>query len=81
MSNPWQLQQARNQFSVAAANALKDGVQVITRHGQVAVVALAVSDYRKLKPKKDRLAELLQACPVKNCNLHHVRDTARDISM
>ncbi len=81
MSNTWQLQAAKNQFSALVNNALKDGVQIITRHGEPAVVVMAISEYRKLKPKKQRLSEILRACPVKNWDLRRVRDVPRDLAL
>lgn len=53
-NNSWQLQDAKNKFSRLVENAKKSGPQIVTKHGQEAVVVLSISEYRKLlKPKVD----------------------------
>lgn len=42
----WQVQQAKQRLSEVIRQALEDGPQVITRHGEEAVVVIAASEYR-----------------------------------
>ncbi len=77
MRNTWQLQEAKNQFSLVVDNALTRGVQVITRHGEPAVVIISVAEYKKLRPRRKTLVQLLQSCPVKDLELDRVRDLPR----
>ena len=50
----WQLQDAKNKFSQVINTSLKQGPQVISRHGQKAAVILSFEDYQRLiKPKKN----------------------------
>ena len=74
MRNTWQLQQAKNQFSLVVDNALSRGAQTITRHGEPTVVVISVTEYKKLQPKRKKLVEVLQSCPVKDLDLKRVRD-------
>jgi len=60
----WQLQEAKNQFSTVVDKALTDGYQVVTRHGQPAVVIMAVEDFRKLKPHRQSLVDFLADSPL-----------------
>ncbi len=53
MNKTWQLQEAKNRFSELVNEALQHGPQVITRHGEEAVVVISISDYKnKILPKK-----------------------------
>ncbi len=74
MRNVWQLQEAKNQLSLVVENALTRGAQIITRHGEPAVVILSVAEYRKLRPRRKRLVDLLRACPVHDLDLKPIRD-------
>lgn len=65
MAKNWQLQEAKNQFSAVVEKALTDGYQVVTRHGQPAVVVMSVEEFRKLKPKNKSLVDFLAASPLR----------------
>lgn len=65
VANNWQLQEAKNQFSTVVEKALTDGYQVVTRHGQPAVVVMSVEDFRKLKPRAQSLSRFLADSPLR----------------
>ena len=44
----WQLKEAKSRFSELVELTLKEGPQLVTRHGQEAVVILSAKDYRQL---------------------------------
>lgn len=77
MSNQWQLQKAKDQLSRVIANALNEGAQIITRHGEPAVVVLSIADYKKLRSKRKSLVEVLRSCPVPDFQPKPLRDTPR----
>lgn len=77
MRNKWQLQEAKNQLSRVVENALVDGAQVITRHGQPAVVVLSVTEYNKLRARRKALVDILRSCPVSDFEPKPIRDTPR----
>ena len=65
MAKNWQLQEAKNQFSTVVEKALTDGYQVVTRHGQPAVVVMSVEEFRKLKPRAQSLSRFLADSPLR----------------
>jgi len=73
----WQLQEAKNQFSTVVKKALTDGYQVVTRHGQPAVVVMSVDQFRKLTPRKESLVEFLAQSPLRG--LGDLPKRARDL--
>ena len=44
----WLLQEAKSRFSEIVELTLSEGPQMVTRHGQDAVVILSASDYRRM---------------------------------
>jgi antitoxin Phd len=61
----WQLQDAKNRLSQVVDQALEDGAQIITRHGEPTVVVLSIGEYRNLRKPRKRLIQVLRQCPVK----------------
>jgi antitoxin Phd len=66
VAKSWQLQEAKNRFSTVVEKALTDGYQVVTRHGEPAVVVMSMEEYRKLKPQKQSLVEFLAKSPLRD---------------
>ncbi|MBM3180010.1 MAG: type II toxin-antitoxin system Phd/YefM family antitoxin [Chloroflexi bacterium] len=54
MNDIWQIQDAKNKLSEVIARALKQGPQLITRHGEKTVVVVAYTEYEKLRKRKER---------------------------
>lgn len=77
MRSKWQLQEAKNQLSQVVENALNEGVQIITRHGEPAVVVLSMAEYKKLRTRKKSLVDVLRSCPVPDFEPTKPRDTPR----
>ena len=63
----WQLQEARNRFSVVVNAALAGVPQRVTRRGRPVVVVLAVEEYERLRhleqAKAPTFADLMLAIP------------------
>lgn len=74
----WQLQQAKNQLSAVVDLALTDGPQTITRHGRPAVVVVAVEQYER-ETRREKLSDILRACPVKGWKIRRDRDAGRTL--
>ena len=55
----WQLQDAKNRFSVVVEAALSGVPQLVTRRGRPAVVVLAVDEYERLCRLDDATAPTL----------------------
>jgi len=84
MTKKWQLQEAKNRFSEVVNDALQEGPQTVTRHGEETVVVLSMKDYRKLQGKpKVPLADFLLASPLRGSDLNVKRNKSlpRDISL
>ncbi len=81
MKNTWQLQEAKNQLSAVVENALASGAQTITRHGEPTVVVLSMADYKKIRPRRKRIIDVLRECPVKGLEIPRLKDTPRDLSL
>lgn len=73
MSKAWQLQEAKNQFSLVVDKALSEGPQTVTRHGKPTVVVVSVADYRKKsRSRRKSLLELFE--PLRGVELEIERD-------
>jgi antitoxin Phd len=58
----WKLQDAKARFSEVVDRALHDGPQVVTRHGENAVVIVAYRDFVGAEPTQD-FKEFLVSIP------------------
>lgn len=60
---PWQLQEARQKFSRLVQQALAEGPQVVTRHGEAVVVVVSAAEYRRLTGDKPDFMDFLLSAP------------------
>ena len=83
MGDRWQLQEAKNRLSELVRKAREDGPQVITVHGNDAVVVMAAETFRKLSPRKGTLVEFFRRSPLVGVELDTTRSryTARPVSL
>lgn len=58
----WKLQDAKARFSEVVERALHDGPQIVTRHGENAVVVVAYRDFVGAEPTLD-FKEFLMSIP------------------
>ncbi len=72
--NNWQLQVAKNRLSEVVEETLRDGPQIITRHGVPTVVVMSVADYRRLNAAQGGLSEFFQNSPLADVELDLSRD-------
>jgi prevent-host-death family protein len=75
MNEIWQLQDAKNKFSEVISRALKQGPQLITKHGKKTAVVLSYTEYEKLRKSQGKLSEFFQSSPLAGIDL------ARDKSL
>ena len=81
--NTWQLQEAKSKFSQLVENAIHKAPQIVTKHGDKAVVVLSFEEYSKItKPKVD-LVKFLRASPLTEMEIDITRskDTPRDVEL
>jgi prevent-host-death family protein len=70
----WQLQEAKSKFSQLVRQALSEGPQIVTRHGEEVAVVLSIDDYRRLSEPRPSLLELLLDSPLRGSGLELERD-------
>jgi prevent-host-death family protein len=76
----WQVQEAKQKFSQVIRQALDDGPQVVTRHGEEVVVIIAAQEYRRLTATKSDFKQFLLSGPDFDLlELDRARDLPRDI--
>lgn len=63
MAKIWQLQEAKNHFSEVVECAIKQGAQMVTKHGKPAVVVISAEEYRLLQAPEKSLFSALRECP------------------
>ncbi|WP_298610980.1 type II toxin-antitoxin system Phd/YefM family antitoxin [uncultured Thiothrix sp.] len=81
--NIWQLQDAKSKFSQLVDNAMRHEPQIVTKHGNNAVVVISFEDYLKFIKPKDNLVSFLRNSPLMEIDLDVTRskDTPRDIEL
>ena len=82
-NNTWQLQEAKSKFSQLVDSAMHNTPQIVTKHGNKAVVILSFEEYKKMtKPKQD-LVSFFRSSPFLDSEIEIVRnkDNPRDIEL
>jgi len=74
MTHTWQLQEAKSKLSEVVDKAMKQGPQLITKHGVEAVVVLSYVEYRKMVLSQKKLSEFFQDSPLAGVELDLERD-------
>lgn len=59
----WQLQEAKQRLSEVVRRALREGPQVVTRHGKDAVVVVSLEEFERLKAKRGDFKRFLRSAP------------------
>ncbi|VAX05831.1 hypothetical protein MNBD_GAMMA26-593 [hydrothermal vent metagenome] len=81
--NTWQLQEAKSRFSQLVENAMNKEPQIVTKHGNKAVVVLSFEEYIKItKPQMD-LVKFLRNSPLAEIGFEITRskDMPREIDL
>ncbi|HLA88227.1 MAG TPA: type II toxin-antitoxin system Phd/YefM family antitoxin [Anaerolineales bacterium] len=69
MNDIWQIQDAKNKLSEVITRALKEGPQLITRHGEKTVVVVSYTEYERLRKSQGKLSEFFKASPLAGVDL------------
>lgn len=79
----WQLQDAKNRFSELVNKALRNGPQVVTRHGKKTVVIMSVEQYQNLTRPKLNIVDFFQKSPLRDADLDLTRkkDSPREVEI
>jgi prevent-host-death family protein len=83
MNNTWQLQEAKSKFSKLVDAAMQNEPQIVTKHGDEAVVVLSIEQYNKLLEPKQDLLTFFNNSPLKGIELEldRQKDKPRDIEL
>ena len=76
MPQAWQLQEAKNKFSVVVEDAIRRGPQLITRRGVETAVVLSWAEYRQLVARQQQLSTFFHESPLVEAALDLRRDTS-----
>jgi prevent-host-death family protein len=76
----WKLQDAKARFSEVVDRALRDGPQVVTRHGENAVVVVAYRDFAAAEDREDFKTFLL-AAPKVDIDIPRSRRLPRKVTL
>ena len=77
MDGTWQIQDAKNKLSEVIARALKQGPQLITKHGEKTVVVISYAEYENLRKSQGKLSEFFSASPLAGIKLTRDKSLAR----
>ncbi len=83
MNNTWQLQEAKSKFSKLVDAAIQNQPQIVTKHGNEAVVVLSIEQYNKMVEPKIDLLTFLNSSPLKGLELEidRQKDAPRDVEL
>lgn len=83
LNNLWQLQDAKNRFSNLVEKAKNVGPQIVTKHGEEAVVVLSISEYKKLIKPKQNIIGFFQKSPLadSNIDLERNKEIPREVTL
>ncbi len=77
MNTIWQIQDAKNRLSEVIARALKQGPQLITKHGEKTVVVMSYVEYEKLRKSQGKLSEFFRASPLAGLDVKRDKSAPR----
>ncbi len=78
----WQIQEAKSRLSEMLDEAMRNGPQIITRHGTERAVVLSISDYRALTANRPNLKEYLLGGPkFDHFEIDRDQDLGREIDL
>ena len=78
----WQLQDAKNHFSVVVNRAQSEGPQIVTRRGVDTAVVLSYDAYRQLTGQKVSFKDYLASAPsFEGLDLERPKEPSRDVEL
>ena len=79
----WTLADAQAHLSEVVENALKNGPQIITRHGRKAVVVVSAEEWERKTQRQGTLADFFAASPLRDSglDLERLQDGPRDLDL
>jgi prevent-host-death family protein len=81
MTNTWQLQRAKAEFSKLIDTSATEGPQTVTRHGRPAAVVVSAADYKRLAGRQRDFKAFLRHAPLYQLKLARSRDAGRRVTL
>lgn len=81
MTDTWQLQKAKAEFSKLIDQSIKKGPQFVTRHGRAAAVVVSAETYARMMRRQPDFKAFLRRAPLDDVDLTRNRDTGRKIDL
>jgi len=75
----WQIQQAKARFSEMVERTLKEGPQIVTRHGKPVAVLIPAEQYHRMRARRKSLKAMLASAPLEGIQIVRSRDSGRII--
>lgn len=79
----WRIKDARAHFSELVDRAIREGPQIVTRHGKEAVVVIAAGEWERRNRRRGDLVEFFAGSPLRDevIAIERMRDAPRDIDL
>ncbi len=75
-NNTWQLQEAKSQFGQLVEDAMHKEPQIVTKHGDKAVVVLSFEEYSRIMKSKEGLVDFFRDSPLAEAGIEITRSNA-----
>jgi prevent-host-death family protein len=78
----WQVQEAKQRFSALVQEAIDEGPQIVTRHGEAVVVVMAIDEYERLRGQRLPFNEFLLSAPdLSELEIERDRSLPREVEL
>ena len=77
----WSLFDAKAKFSALVEKARVEGPQLVTKHGEPAVVVLSVEDYNRLIQPRESFKDFLRRGPLDALDVERLSDGVRPVDL
>jgi len=77
----WNLQNAKARFSELVNICLRDGPQLVTRHGRDVVVILPAEEYKKVTAPGQSLKDFFLTAPRVDLNIRRSKEDGREVEL
>jgi len=74
--NLWQLQEAKSRFTQLVEAAMHEEPQIVTKHGDKAVVVLSFEEYSRITKSKKGLVDFFRDSPLADAGIEITRSNA-----
>ncbi len=83
MKHTWALQDAKNRFSAVVNRTLKEGPQIVTRHGVPVVAIVPIADFKAQNSTGKSFVQFFRSSPLCGADIDLSRDksTGRDTQL